>query len=814
MTNLLHDVRYALRLLRKSPGTALTAVLLLAVGIGANTAVFSLVNTLFLKGLALPDSARLVHVYGQGPHGHYGAGFSYPEYQRLHGQMHSVSEMAAETPITQLHLVGEPGVREVRGAFVDAGYFSLLGVRPASGRFFLPEEDAVEGRDPVVVISSSLWRSYFSADADILGREISVNAVRLKIVGIAPSGFYGDGPGVPSELWIPMAMRRAAGYGCKAGEECADVEWMVARLASESTVQMAQSEASARIVWTSTDYKREAHRAIGVFAARGAHPDLQALERNQIELLSAATGILLLIACANLSGLLLAHGVARRKEIAVRLSIGASRWRIVRQILTENLLLAMVGGSFGLVISLWGTRLLSRFYVMNSEGFVRLYDFSPDLRLFLYLLLVVVVTGVLFGLFPALYASRQGLVTELKDGAGSTSRSSRRLRNALVSLQAGLSLVLVVCAALLTKSSRVLMRGANFDPEHVAVLRLRPELANHDAAKVPSFMKAAWQSLNDTPGVESVAMMVGGEGEIWHWDSGRSPDVSLPGESAAKRFAPDARVQDVDTHFFDALRISLLQGRGFTDHDSQGQPLVAVVNQTLAQQFWPGESALGHTLIIAKHEYRVVGVCANIQPPGAAQMPQAHIYRSFWQAGYAGDVRFAVRVQGDPAAMLPGLREAIHKLDPAVPLGEDMPLSLQLETEYSPLILARTVVSFCGFLALSLSALGLYSILAFGVRTRVREIGVRMALGADRGHVIRLVLREGFRIVLAGIVGGVFAGMMATRLLTAWLYGVQARDLTSFVAGSAALLIAALAAAWLPAHRASHVDPMVALRSE
>ena len=387
------------------------------------------------------------------------------------------------------------------------------------------------------------------------------------------------------------------------------------------------------------------------------------------------------------------------------------------------------------------------------------------------------------------------------------------MRNTLVAVQAGLSLVLVVCAALLTKSSHALMSGANFDPDHVAVLRLRPELAKYDAAKAALFIRTVRQQLSDTPGVESVGMMVGGEGLMWHWSSGRTPNVTLPGETSG-RFALDVPVQDVDALFFTALRIPLLQGRGFSDEDQQGQPLVAVVNQTMAQRFWPGDAAVGKTLIIDKQEYRIVGVCASIQPPGANQMPQGHIYRPFWQAGEAGDVRFAIRVNGDPAAMLPALRDAIHKLDPNVPLGEDMPLSAQLESDYTPVMRARVVISFCGFLALGLSALGLYSVLAFAVRTRVREIGIRMALGADRPDVIRMVLREAFRIVLAGIIGGILAGMLATRLLNAWLYSVQARDLTSFAAGSAALLIAALVAAWLPAHRASRVDPMVALRTE
>jgi predicted permease len=813
MTGFLQDVRYGIRLLVKNPGTSLTAVLLLAVGIGANTAVFSLSNALFLKRLPLPESDRLIHIFGQGPHGHYGSGFSYPEYQRLRSQMHSVSETAAESYVAQLHLVGDSGVREIGGALVSSGYFSLLGVRPSLGRVFLPEEDAVEGRDPVVVIGDSLWHSYFSADPQIIGREIRINSVPLKIIGIASYGFYGDEPGMPSDLWIPMAMRQAIGYGCDGGKECTDVESMVARLSPGSSLRIAQTEAGAKIVWTSTDYKPEEHRGIGVFPALGTHPDIQIEERQQTRLLTAATGVLLLIACANLAGLLLAHGVTRRKEIAVRLAIGASRRRIIRQVLTENFLLASVGGALGMLISLWGTRALSRFYVMNSEGFVRLYDFSPDWRLFSYLLAVVVIAGVLFGLVPALYASRQDLIAELKDATGSAGPTSRRLRNTLVAVQAGLSLVLVVCAALLTRSSRALLNGANFDPQHVAVLRLRPELAKYDAAKAALFARAASQQLNNTPGVESAAMMVGGEGLMWHWSSGRAPDVRVPGETSG-RFAPDVRVQDVDALFFTALRIPLLQGRGFTDQDQQGRPLVAVVNQTLAQQFWPGESAVGHTLIIAKQEYRVIGVCASIQPPGANQAPQDHIYRSFWQAGSAGDVRFAVRVAGDPAAMLPVLRDAVRKLDSSVPLGEDMPLSVQLESDYTPVMLARAVISFCGFLALGLSALGLYSVLAFAVRTRVREFGIRMALGADRADLMAVVLRDAFRIVLAGVMGGILAGMLATRLLNAWLYSVQARDVTSFAVGSASLLITAFVAAWLPAHRASCVDPVVALRAE
>lgn len=816
MDTFFHDLRYGCRLLLKNPGTALVAVLLLAVGIGANTAVFSFINTIFLKPLPLADSSGLVHIYGQGPHGHYWSGFSYPEYQRLRSQMHSVSDVAAEIRVAQLHLVSQQGVREISGSFVNANYFPLLGIQPASGRFFLPEEDQASGRNPVAVISHHLWQDYFLADQSTIGREFTINNVPLKVIGIAPAGFFGDEPGMPSDIWIPMAMRQAAGHGCPAGQECTDVDSMIARLAPGYTVQNAQSEASAKIIWTSTDYPSTAHRAVGVFAALGANPETRLQVRRQLQLLVAATGILLLVACANLAGFLLARSVRRRKEIAVRLSIGATSLRIVRQLLTENLLLALLGGALGLLLSVWGTRFLSRFYVMDSEGFLHLYDFSPDWRLLLYAVLVAAITGLLFGLAPALHASRQDLVTELKDGAGSIGlHRGRRWRDLLVAAQVALSLVLVVSAALLTRSSQALQAGANFDPGHVAVLRLRPELAKYDPARSGQFARSAWQRFSQIPGVQSVTMMVGGEGEIWKWDSGRTPAVTLPGDTASsRRFMPEIPVQDVDAHFFATLKIPLLQGRAFTDEDDANKPRVAIVNDTLARLLWPQDSAVGHTLTIANLEYRIIGVCAGIQPAGVIEVPAPKIYRSFWQANSTGDVRFAVRVAGDPSAALPALREAARKLDPNVPLGEDMAMLDQLKTEYMPVMLGRAVISFCGLLALALSAVGLYSVLAFAVRSRTREIGVRIALGAQRTDVIRLVLHEALRVAITGIVVGLFAATGATTLLKAWLYGVQPRDLKSFFIASTALLITALLAAYLPAHHASRVDPIVALRTE
>ncbi|HKW55799.1 MAG TPA: ABC transporter permease [Candidatus Acidoferrum sp.] len=817
--HLKQDARFGLRILRKSPGFAAVVVLTLAMGIGANTAIFTLVEALYLKPLPVRDANELVRIYAQGPAGGYGAGFSGPEFELLRDHATSLAVISTETQIAQLHAQVQGSSEEIRGAFVSANYFQLLGVAPRLGRGFDPSEGAAPGRDAVAVISDEFWKAHFHADPGALGSEMRVNRVPFKVIGIAPPGFYGDIAGMPAQIWIPTPMLAACGYGCSDhSSRCSLHDAFVGRLAPQRSPANAESELRSLIVWSATDWpERPSRRRLVVASAVGVPPDERAEFGVQMRLLMAMTGALLLIACANLGGLLIARGIARRREIAVRLSMGASRSRIIRQLLTESLLLAALFGGFGLWLSVWARDLLSNYYATDSEGFHHRYDFALDWRVLAYAVTVAVLAGIFFGLLPAIRASRQDLVSELKQGGAASAPAGGRLGRGLVMAQVSLSMVLVVAAVLLVRSGLAVARGTNFDPRQMVVVRLRPELLQYPPQQVESLIRRVMEKLEATPGVQSAGFMEGGEGLVWRWANGHLRNVSLPGESQVNADSSlKVSGQDVNATFFATLRMPLLQGRAFAEQDNASAPRVAIVNETLARRLWPSGTAVGQTLLVDGAAFRVVGVVGDIQPASQVQPPAPHLYLSYWQSDATtnGDVRLAIRVDGQPERELPRIREVIQSVDPQVPLGEDMSMAEQLSLEYMPVLLSRRVMEFCGALGLILSAIGLYSILAFSVRSRTREIGVRMALGAQRVNVLGFVLRDGLKMALCGVVAGGGPALLATRLLATLLFGVTASDLVTYVAVAALLILVAMAACYLPARRAMRVDPMVALRHE
>jgi len=819
LETLWQDLRFGWRQLRKNPGFTVAAILTLALGIGANTAIFSFVDALFLKPLAVANPEQLVRLYAKGPSGHYGAGFSYPEFRLLRDHSASFTALAVEAERPQLHLVTEGDSQEIRGEFVSSNYFSLLGIRPRRGRAFLPEEDAAPGRDAVAVISDQLWKIRFQGDPSILGREIRINSIPFKVIGVAPPGFYGDLKGLPVEVWMPAMMFGAAGYGCEDGSyNCALFHGMIGRLAPGQSAAQAQVEAAGRIVWSATDWpEKPSRRQLMVTSANTGSPEDQANDRTQMHLLMSMTASLLLIACANLAGLLLARGVTRRKEIALRLSIGARRSRVIRQLLTESLLLASIGGLLGVGLSFGAKQWLAKFYATDSEGFPHLYNLSFDWRVLIYSLSLTLITGTAFGLVPAVRGSRQDLVTELKEGGAAGEHTSGPLRHVLVIGQLALSMVLVVSAGLLVRSGFAVQRGTDFDPSHLVVLRLRPELTKDAQPQIESLVRRVNQTLRVTPGIQSVAFMEGGEGLVWNGENGRDTPVALPGQSSVLPKTGLVVVkQDVSEDFFRTLEIPLLQGRAFSEQDRPETPRVAVVNRALAFRLWSNRSAVGQSLLVNGQPFQVVGVSADIQPPTTLHEPEPHLYLSYWQSNATrqGDIRLVVRVEGDPALALPAIRRIIYSLDPNVPIGEDMPMSEQIRLQYMPVLLARSVMSFCGLLALCLSAMGLYSILAMAVRTRTREIGVRMALGARPKDVLRLIVGQGAKLTILGLAAGFVAALILTRLLATLLFGVKTNDPATYVAVTVLLLLVALAACYSPARSALRVDPMQALRTE
>lgn len=813
------DIRFGLRMICKSPGFTSVAVLTLALGIGANTTIFTLVDALYLKPLAVSHPEQLVRIYAKGPSGHYGAGFSYSEFRLLREHSSSFAALSAETQIAQLHLVTDNDSEEIRGTFVSANYFTLLGIQPRIGRSFLTEEDAAPGRDAVAVISDRVWKTHFNSDPTTVGRGIHVNGIPIKVIGIAPPGFHGDLTGFPVEIWLPTMMLGATGFACEDGSyECSLFDAVIGRLAPDQSATRAQGEARSLIVWSATNWsERPSRRQLVITSANAGDPDVQADSLAQMQLLMSVTATLLLIVCANLAGLFLARSVTRRKEIAIRLSIGAKRFRIVKQFFTESLLLASLGGALGLGFSFWGKHLLSKFYATDSEGFHHLYDLSFDWRVLTYSVAVALITGICFGLIPAIRASRQNLVTELKEGASAEEHTGGWLRHGLVIGQVGLAMVLVVCAGLLTRSGLQVQQGTNFDPAHTVVLRLRPELIKYTPQQVESLVRRVDQRLSAVPDVQSVAFMEGGEGLVWDWQSGREVQVALPGASQEALGAGlMVHKQDVGPKFFHTLRIPLLQGRAFGEQDSSRSPRVAIVNEALAQRLWSVGAAVGHIALIEGQPFQLIGVCADIQPPSPIHAPEPHLYLAYWQSNAIreGDIRMAIRVARDPVLVLPAIRRMIQSLDPNVPIGEDMSMSEQVDLEYMPVLLARTITSYCGLLALGMSAMGLYSVLAFAVRIRTREIGIRMALGALPKDVLRLVVGQGSRLALVGVAIGVGAALVLTRLLASLLFGVKTTDPATYICVALLLLLVALAACYFPARRATRVDPMKALRTE
>lgn len=814
MNTVWQDLRYGARMLLKQPGFTLIAVLTLALGIGANLTIFSFVDTMFFRPLPAREPERLVTVEAT-RNGRWNDGQAYPTYVHYRDHSQSFEALVAHYSTAPVNIVAEGDSRVANGAVVSANYFSVLGIQPRLGRFFVPEEDAVPDRDPVVVISHLMWESRFGGDPAVPGRELILNGRTCRIIGVAPPGFRGVLAGFPNEFWIPTMMLRLGYRSCDAITEvdCRPLS-VLGRLAPGRTLADAQAELSVLANQLSATSPAEQGRGVLLQPALGVRWNEREGFRYQMQLLMAVTGLLLLIACANVTSLLLVRGAARRKEIAIRLCVGAGRARLVRQFLTESLLMAFAGGGLGLLISLWAKELLATFYTTNHSSLQRYYDLSLSPRGLVYALALTLFTGLLFGLLPALQATKQDLVRALKDEGISTSPRQHRLRGALVVGQVALSLSLLVVAGLLVRSESHVRGGTNFDPQHVAALRLRPGLMNYNPEKAQAYAREVVGRLEALPGVQSVSLATGNG---LAWQSGGRVGVRLP-EEAPRPVEEQLQVeyQEVAPRFCETLKIPLLEGREFNEGDRPSAPRVTVINETLARRLWPEGSALERALILRDQPYQVVGVSKDAQLRNSLEGPLPFLYLPYRQNNTRPqfDARLVMRVAGDPQTMLPLLRRTTVAVDPNVPISEDVPLTQQVNAIYMPVLLTSAVLTYAGLLALFLSMLGLYGVLAFAVSQRTREIGIRMALGAERLDVLRLVVTHGLRLAFAGVGIGLLASFAATRLVKSLLYGVSATDPLTFALIAVLLLVVALLACWLPARRATRVDPMIALRYE
>ena len=823
MDDLVKDVRYALRLLSKSPGVTLVAIAPIAHGIGVNTTIFSLVNAVLLRPVPVSHPESLVEIYTTSSDLAYSTS-SYPDFLDLRRDNQVFEDVAGRSlmiaPITR------DGVSRVTiGEVVTGNYFGLVGVEAAVGRTFLPEEDLVEGARPVVVLGHGLWTREYGADPGVIGRTLRLRGTDYTIVGVAPASFTGVVPGVAPELWVPtMMVEDVEPAGIQdtvpsPGQTRIDTRgrrWMfiTARLRPGVTLEEAQANVDLVMSRLEQAYPDTNRDRKGLVVARGAlriHPMVDGALTPSAALLMGVVGLVLVIACANVANMLLARGAARHREIAVRLAIGAGRRRLVRQLLTESLVLSALGAAGGLVLASISTDLLLA--LQPPLPFTLELDLGFDGRVFLFALAAAAIAGVAFGLAPALKASSTSLVASLKDEGALADRSAGRFgaRNLLVVGQVTVSMVLLVAAALFLRSlgaARAVDPG--FDTDRIALAALDLDMLRYPEARSRRFFDDLLARLRAMPGVEAATL------------AGREPiglnvntsSIYVPGHQASPEdpaFTIDST--QVGPGYFETLGVPLVRG-GVTEADTAESPGVAVISQAMAERFWPGEDPIGKRIHSRGPEgtsYEIVGVSADyrVRTLGEAPRPYAHFAHAQRFNPYA---IVMVRATGSAVEMIAPLRQAILAAEPNLVILTIQTLETSIAATLFPARAAAVLVGIFGLLALALAAVGLYGVIAYSVSRRTREIGIRMALGAEPSAVVRLVLGQGLTLVAVGTVLGGTAALWASRLVASSLYGAGAADPLAYV-GAAALLVGVAAVAnAVPARRAARVDPMVALR--
>jgi len=822
MTSLWQDLRYALRGLRKSSGFTAAAVAILGLGIGASTTIVSLVDALYLRTLPARDPSRLVEIYQTRNPGEY-FNLSYVDYLHYRAHTRSFSGLAAHYSHAPINLATSGESREINGSVATASYFEVLGLRPQLGRFFSPQEDRTPDRDPVAVIGYGLWQREFGADPQVLGRVIRLNGTPFTVVGVAPQDFHGVPlGGLATDVWIPTAMFHVGYRYCDAFERGCNVVTMIGRLAPGRSIAEAKRELEVEAAGLEAAYPdTNRGRSLFVTPARGVDPEYRSEIAGVAPLLLTVAALILIVACANLAGLLMARATTRQREIAIRTALGAGRWRLLRQLLTESLVLSLLGGLLGVLVAFWAKDVIAALYSADSEGRRAYFSLALDPAVLAIASATTVLTGILFGLAPALQAVRLRVGPTLKESAP-TGTGSSRIRNALVVAQVAISLMLAAGAGLLLHSLDRVYEGPGFDPSPILLLRLRPSLVAYGPERAQAYQREVLRRLADVPGVVSASPaqsppVPGAMPAKLSW--GPSVPVWLPAhEPDRSDNALQVATNRVGPRYFETLGVRLIDGREFDERDRRGAPDVAIVNATLARSLWPGGGAVGQTVIVDGRALRVIGVAQDAQYRSAAQPSAPFVYTSFWQLPTIDespvDSRTHVRVSGDPRALLPRIRQEIAAVDPNVPISEDRPLTEWLDYAFQPVRVAGTVLVSLGAMGLLLTAIGLYGLLAYSVGRRTREIAIRMALGADARRVARAVVRQGARLVLIGATLGAAGVFASARLIAALLVGLPANDPVSLFSAVGLLVGVAALASYLPARRASRVDPMVALRAE
>ncbi len=805
MRMLMQDLRYAVRMFAKKPGFTVVVVVTLGIGIGANTAMFSVVSAVVLRPLPCDEPDRLVALWST--QGTDRVSVNYPNFHDWRAQNHVFEDIGSYRWIDHtLVQTGEP--RPVTGARVSAGFFSVLRVQPALGRAFRDDED-LPAAENVTIVSDSLWKRCLGADPGAIGQVLTLDGEESTVIGVLPPEF--SFPSLPeAELWTPSS--RDAGMFSERGLQFLQA---IARLNPGVTQEQAQAEMDTIARRLEQQYPN-CNTGIGV-GLGALHEQVVGSVRAALFVLLGAVSLVLLVTCANVANLLLAHGSGRMRELAIRATLGASRTRLVRQLVTENLLLAFVGGAVGLLLAFWSTDGLLAFLPSDLP---RGAEIGVDARVLMFALAVSLLTALVFGVFPAIWATRVDPQASLKEGGrASMSRRRQRLRGTLVIAEVALALVPLMGAGLLMRSFvRLTNVDPGFDPENLLTFRIAvPSEHDADFRRRVAFHDTLMEQLGSLPGVQAVgastSLPLAGPNSRWAFKVLGRPEPA-PGEP------PVAQYNSVSPDFFRALRIPLLAGRLFTEIDSRGGTGVMIINESMAHRFWPDEDPIGqHVSPYINVEdgelttFEIMGIVGDVRYQGLGTEAQPRMYVPHAQQ-CSSTMSFALRTSVDPASLMGAVRGKIATVTSEQAPYDFKTMDRRLTDSVGRQRFSMLLFGIFAFLALVLASSGIYGVLSYTVAQRTHEIGVRMAIGARRSNVLRQVLKQGFVLAVVGLAIGLLGSWALTRTLSSQLYEVSPADPVTFIAVSALLLMVALLACYLPARRATKVDPMVALRCE
>ncbi len=809
------DLRFAFRMLRKTPGFAAAAILTLALGIGINTAIFSLLNAL-IRPLNVPEPDRLVRVFS----GRFGTSYemSYPNYVDLRGSVQSFSELAAYSFPQPMSLggvthSGEATSERVWGIVASGNYFQTLGVSAGLGRTFAPDEDRTPDSRPVVVISHRLWRERFNRDPNVIGLIVKLNSYPFEVIGVAPDHMLRAGLQLSNDLWVPMMMEGEAmpGQSFKLTSRNETFLNIIGRLRASIGLRQARSEAKTLADRMEREHTKENHQfGLSVLTEHdGRTPFLPGLEQFGWILL-CIVGLVLLIACANVAGLMLVRALGRRRELGIRMSLGAGRWRLVRQLLTEGIILSSCGGLLGLGIATLAIRTLLKFAPPLPLEIS--LDASLDHRVLMFTLGASLATGILFSTLPAFRSTKLDVNRMLKAGDASLGESRTRMmrRDVLVVGQIAVSLLLLIMGVLFVRSlEKAQQINLGFDPTNRLLASADTFLARYSDEQSRAFDARLLEEVRSMPGVIDVSSTAFAPLSAGYLGDGR---VYIEGETPVPDYdRPKVFYDRVGVSFFRTMGTPLLVGRDFTERDVDGSTKVAVVNQTLADTFWPGQDPIGKRLKLNASDgpwIEVVGLVPTGKYLSLGEAPQRHLFLAGHSSG------LVIHTANDPHQYMQLVRAAVQRLDPnlAVPSVETM--NEHLGFAFYPARMSAFLLGLFSLLGLSLAMLGLYGLLAFVVRQRTHEVGIRIALGARKHEVLSVVMRQGILLVGLGMTLGLSAAYAASRVVSGMLYGIAGRDLFTFAEASLLLAFVALLAMYIPARRATQVDPVAALRYE